>query len=1716
MSYTIYASTAKPTGTYVGQVLSGGNDTDKFVAALGPERKLILAAEPKGTPTDLDATDKTAQWFAQIDAVASVLVTGPEAAKVIASFHIDLVKPVPLSFSSDPDVLASAFGDSASKIPAPGLVKNGAVLVCGLDFGQTFGDTKEIKTNVGGLFQFAGMPSARGYLPDKIADIPVSLKNSDGDPKKARRNALWFTPADSYQTVMRLQFSLGLAESAPLQNVLGGALPGFTLKSAEAVTKRNLSLAKTSDGPMPLISGQVTFAITCSVKALDGPEVTATAAVDFTSSTVTLTFVFESEDPLDGVLQWLAERSNEPTLKDAVRGLLEKIENEKPILSRFALRRLSVGLDSEDAEETEETGATGDNKSNPSLASFSFDVEALATFGTGDGEPPAAFLLSYSWDKDEGGIGTISGQFWGNYDTASAWELSSSDEKWTVLLPSLNKQPAKFIYLAQVIPGITIGDIPDCVPSKISRAYLELSDKHFALGGAITAGTPTLSKVPQPQLGELALDAKFDWGASSGFTLDLQIGAALYPSEHSKHRAPALLRGALHYENVNGQRAWRLGASLSGLYASTLAEFFDQDSKDHVLPLIDSIMVKDLTVDYTYVSAAKASLTDKPSDGSKPPAQVSAASELKIRGTLLISVFELALSYDYKGGNWTFVATVNPQDKAATIGDVIMGLLDLDDGDLELPAFVANTPFAAKADALRLNITKKKEKPAAVTDGRPLTDSKPVPSSFQLLLQLRFGGDTLGLSLAFAQLQSTDWGADARPKRLVKVALLGLPPVDVPLVGNITQPFDQLYFLWVQDPPPKTASAKPRVAGLTRKDIQQINEGFEADNQLIVKDKFKEQNPADLLLGAGCHVAVITKNDAGEKTCLLSYEFMKPKPATARPALPPSGPTPLSSDPALFSSDMHALAADADADKVEDDSGSSATAPFKKKAGPLSISNIGLKYKDKKIRIQFDAMFDLGPLAFSLIGFSIGVDIKTLDELPGLDVQIEGLSAVFNKPPLTIAGIIRHGNTGELDYYAGGLVVGFVPYQFMAAGFYGSATPKDGSPFTSIFVFAKLNGPLITLEFAEISGITGGFGYNSSVRLPRPEEIADFPFVAPTALSGANDVLDVLIRLTDPGPAGWFKPQNDTYWFAAGMKISAFQMISLDAVVLVQFGTSVKLAIFGVAVADIPTAASPLKYAHVELGIGVVVDFDYGVLKAEAQLSPRSYVLHPDCHLQGGAALYYWFDAPRADPSTVGQFVFTLGGFHQAFDVPVGYPNPPRLGISWQIGRCLSISGQAYFAITPKACMGGGRLKAVFQAGPIKAWFDAWADFLINYKPFHFMAEAGISVGCEFEVDIGFVSFTLSVELGARLYLWGPPVAGRVHVDFWVASFDIDFGDSDAKSDPVGLVQFYELVLQASEKQPAAAAAPKALMAGDAEEEIVSPMAAAAEPAVPAVPIRPKNEGHVFLPQSGLLNPSEDYEKKPNPEWVVRAGTFSFVIGCKMAVNSVRLDRVGDFDPEAEDDGVTDLLMSYGSPDAGLDVFGKPMRLLNPMESTLTFQISQAKVAGGQARWRVEEHIKSVPRGLWSKYKPGEDPTGGNNNVGELLKSSDGSMPLLMGVLVTAPKPIKSRDNLPVYNIADATLVRLTAEKLFPKPAPSNADWEPAEPPKDAVRHYGDVLEAWKKPALGSDGRRGFVDSWASAFGWGQDKMAGKMAAMPKKMRSRFEKLYVAAPLMTA
>jgi hypothetical protein len=167
------------------------------------------------------------------------------------------------------------------------------------------------------------------------------------------------------------------------------------------------------------------------------------------------------------------------------------------------------------------------------------------------------------------------------------------------------------------------------------------------------------------------------------------------------------------------------------------------------------------------------------------------------------------------------------------------------------------------------------------------------------------------------------------------------------------------------------------------------------------------------------------------------------------------------------------------------------------------------------------------------------------------------------------------------------------------------------------------------------------------------------------------------------------------------------------------------------------------------------------------------------------------------------------------FVVPSHYPKPDRLGISWQVDPCLSVHGQAYFAITPHCCMGGGMLMANFSCGPLSAHFNAWADFLVNFSPLYYQVSVGVSVEIDFDLDLWICTIHISCSIDATLFLHGPPVGGVVcilsqsivgygtyntqaHVDFWVFGFDIYFGDNAADVPKFNLERFANLLLQQS------------------------------------------------------------------------------------------------------------------------------------------------------------------------------------------------------------------------------------------------------------------------------------------------------------------------------
>lgn len=1062
---------------------------------------------------------------------------------------------------------------------------------------------------------------------------------------------------------------------------------------------------------------------------------------------------------------------------------------------------------------------------------------------------------------------------------------------------------------------------------------MEVTDKALTIGGDIRCNPEALDPnptVPQIALESVSLDATYTFGTGSGAGLELSLGVQvdIHPPETAFVQRPCTIKGSIIYDKGN----WTLQATTTPLYGSALYSFFDPKAKDATLSLLDKLELGGLELEYKYSNGV--------------------GSQFKFIGAIYLGDIELDLEYNYTPEEWYFAASLSARTEGATLNSIIESITGEDD---ILPGFVGEIGIGDKdSPAIKLLCTKKSKKkpPPTGASAAPSTEVAAPKSEaaadddayliFSLSLGITLDGGKVPLRATFIQYRDLNWAEDIAPKRLLKFAVTGLPAIEVPAVGNLTQPFDEMFYMWVSTSD-KSNDPKAPVPGLLEDEVNLINaalddpRGGNGVDKLIPKENKKKPTanggkPAAVIL-PGHHFVLVLKLQ-GKPEAILDYVFGGTK-------TPPA-------------SGSRALTAKADTPPAGDDP---SLVPMKKQAGAISISNIGFKYKNNALSILLDAAFEMGPLSFKLIGFQLILkftDGHTLTNPPFPDFGIDGLAVGFNKPPLTLAGMFIRLNTEEVKGYAGGIAVGFVPYLFKAAGFYGDVKKGD-QIFKSVFVFAKLDGPLISVGFAEISGITLGFGYNMSMRFPTAQDVTSFPL-----LSGSNsfgdDLVDNFTTMLDvsvsgtPNPNAWFSIRKDSFWAAAGLKVAAFEILSVDAVLAVEWNPEVKIGIFGIAVADFPKGGSSSIKCHIELGISAVIDLGQGVMKLEAQLSPNSHLFDPNCRLTGGFALYYWFDGKYANKNLIGDWVFTVGGYHRAYKKPDHYPNPPRLGLSWDVGGALKITGEAYFAITPKCCMFGGRLMATITLGPLSAWFEAFADFLINYKPFYFMADGGISVGVSCKVDLLIVSFTVKVSIGATLHLEGPPLCGRVHVNFYIVAFDINFGPQPGESKALDFRQFYMLVRQVE-------TLPNAAVGADGFDLV-------------------DQSAHLFSCISGLLTDVKKPTTQPGDAWKVKGGIFGLQITSRVAISKAHQPITQVLEDDAD-------LPEGAILESKKPVYARPMKIQNELTSELKIKIKRRKDDGGPRSLMAEEEIPtdipdswgirpiyvSVPAAVWGACK---------------------------------------------------------------------------------------------------------------------------------------------------
>ncbi|KAK1536500.1 uncharacterized protein CCOS01_01820 [Colletotrichum costaricense] len=1624
--FTIIASTNDlAVSANEGIKLQDADELDNFVSMLRTA-SISLEKRPTAEPVSLKATDSIMLWMKITLQATDMKLTGEDFR------NLSIITSHNITFDTACAAGALKLDSGPGKLRPDGLLPEFSHTV------MVFGLVKPVSPSIWSFKEICDYQTqlCPGATVNKAGGLDI-IKTAFGttqwilSAEDGNRSAVWFAPDVNYNTSLRLEFT----PSDSISDSFNSLMRDFWPPSIKLEIQQPTLIARCESwiGTDFLENGQTTTNV--KVLSRTGLMITALLVTKIEDADLKLqvslaldnstgiTFTVTSQDKSNDVKKFgqaLIDKISGvdlPKLDRAVPQEITKSGNDVDDQSRVMFRQLQVFL-------------TDRGKFSGIKLGIEVDA-ALGREANDENLDHISIYLEGGYRVGRTGGFYLSGKLWFPIDLGpDLREAAFSDWEKSTSLQILTPKPAACLSLKSLLPdALDLDNFPSNIPQFVTNAQFRVASKYVSVSATIEAcesyqDPGGAANLPSLNFEEVSLSATWDHGA---IDVNLEFRITLTGPDDLGPRPTCTneLVGFLSYSRsspnagANASADWSISGSIQELSLGLLYEYFTEESRDVLYDILKEIQLQDVLVGYSSQDNVRT---------------------FEARGTILIAgSVEISLSYIRKAAkdaakrDWTFEAKIAKKiEHKVSLRDVGRAIFGPDS------TFINGLPsFLGDAEVLSPDTP-----PVFSFHLEPGTTGE--TGEVQFKLELGIGK----VKATFVQLHDpTRIAAKQGPIRYFQLTYTGLKvPDEIPLPTTFSVPFDEMRFFWVN-----AALEFPA----------QVN-AVNALLQPSVPAAKSPQGGKPTGLAEGFHFALAAKGQM-----ILDYPVGKTAQKKSPDGTGATPPDPKKGDPPLGP-----------------DVAKSAKAPFKNTQGPLTISQVSFEYSKNFLGVQFDATFSMGPLAFAVFGFKLsmnfqnGINIQNID-VKDISVSVAGLAASFDKPPLKIEGGLIHQEDVERELYVGGITIGFVPWLFQAAGFYGRKKKNKitglGDDYMSAFVYAILRGPLITLEFATISGITGGFGYNVGINIPDIKDIPRYPLIAPA--SADSTIVDTLTNLLQPPGGGtpWFFQEKDAMWLAAGLTVSAFEMLDVTAVLIAQWSPRLQFHILGLASADIPNAKSPYKFARVELGFKASLDPDAGRFSVEAQLSPNSYILDPSCHLTGGFALYYWFSGPNK-----GDFVFTIGGYHRAYEVPTIYPkNIPRLGVNWALGSNLSVTGEAYFAITPKVCMGGLHINVTLSMGRLRAWFDAYADFLMNFAPFNFQAVGHVSVGVSFDMEVWFIHVHIAIEIGATLYIQGPPVRGKVHVDFWVFGFDVEFGSSQsANEETLDLSRFYKLVLESDSKMAQSVATPP----------------------------------HVYLCLSGLLGDRDGPGKAFNAPWSVRGGPLKFSIEAKFAMDCALINGKG----------------CKPLPEEKHEIFAKPMNLKKALTSTLHVSIKHVDSEEERKDWRLRPAFKAVPNVIWGAYDEASDPNhgSGNNSIGSLLNGSDSFVSLMMGVELQSPVPHVSKDSLLPFDVESAMVSNVNPPgkdagepdeinwPLFPTSEHQDDRWTPAQSlpnpnlVKDQPKQQWDAVEkCWS--AVDAKSLVGVVNTWSDFLGWERDVVPAKK---PEFLIRRVSERYLEAP----
>ena len=637
--------------------------------------------------------------------------------------------------------------------------------------------------------------------------------------------------------------------------------------------------------------------------------------------------------------------------------------------------------------------------------------------------------------------------------------------------------------------------------------------------------------------------------------------------------------------------------------------------------------------------------------------------------------------------------------------------------------------------------------------------------------------------------------------------------------------------------------------------------------------------------------------------------------------------------------------------------------PVQRAFGPLDCRKIGVGYTSQgnvnRLLAMFDGDVSLAGLNIDLDQLSVGIPINHPATFEDYTLDLAGMEVTFQGGPVEISGGFLKSQGAGYIAYTGEALIKAATFSIVALGSYADV---QGHP--SMFIFGALQTPLGdptgTGAFF-VTGLAAGFGYNRSLKLPAQDMVASFPLVAgvmdPSLFAGKTPD-NVLVQLNN-----YIAPNLGVDWLAAGIKFTSWEIINSFALLSVEFGKEFEIGLLGLSQISLPVPGKGgAAYVYAEMALAVIINPEKGVFSATAVLTDNSYVIDKACRLTGGFAFVIWFkdgvvvdgQAPKA-----GEFVLTLGGYNPAYTPPKYFPQEPRLGFNWPVSSEISIKGGAYFALTPSCVMAGGALDASYESGDLKAWFDAYANFLISWKPFHYDISVGVSIGVSYTIHF-IVTKTISISIGASLHIWGPEFRGRAEIHLWIVSVTISFGSGPDNPDTAATItwdQFEDSFL------------PKATT-----DNAGLTMAMAMEaPVAPSTPVFNPNICRMTA-SKGILGKGTDATG-----WIIRADQFVFQTETPIPATEI----------------------SFVSANPCPSITTETQLGIQPLGSLTMSSNHQLTISGSNTLdlngWTFTAVDRAVPASLWATVNEGQQQPGSKTIAGALVgigSASPNSHPL--------------------------------------------------------------------------------------------------------------------------